>query len=104
MQVKFNDTYSGTYKLPGGGHQGTISGLIEFFVQSNDNADCVDEDLRFKFVVDLNVLESVMRIVASPASMLEEPTRENEEQFAFHPALSSLLNLLRLPEDYQFTN
>ena len=49
-------------------------------------------------------LQPEMRIVASRASMLEEPTRENEEQFAFHPAFSSLLNLLRLPEDYQFTN
>ena len=60
MQVKFNDTYSGTYKLPGGGPQGTIIGLIESFVQSNGNADCVDEDLRFKFVDNLSVLELAM--------------------------------------------
>ena len=60
MQVKFNDTYSGTHKLPGGGPQGTLVGLIEYFVQSNDNADCVEEDLRFKFVDDLSVLELVM--------------------------------------------
>ena len=60
MQVKFNNSYSGTHKLPGGGPQGTLVGLIEYFVQSNDNADCVDEDLRFKFVDDLSILELVM--------------------------------------------
>ena len=46
--------------MPGGGPQGTLIGLIEYFVQSNDNADCVDEDLRFKFVDDLSVLELIM--------------------------------------------
>ena len=60
MQVKFNDIYSGVHKLPGGGPQGTLLGLIEYFIQSNDNADCVDADKRFKFVDDLSVLELVM--------------------------------------------
>ena len=60
MQVRYNDTFSSTYKLPGGGPQGTLLGLIEYFVQSNDNADCVEPDLRFKFVDDLSVLELVM--------------------------------------------
>ena len=31
--------------LPGGGPQGTLLGLIEYFVQSNDNADCVEPGL-----------------------------------------------------------
>jgi hypothetical protein len=43
-----------------GGPQGTLVGLIEYFVQSNYNADGVDEDLRFKFVEDMSVLELVM--------------------------------------------
>ena len=60
MQVRVNNTYSSTHKLPGGGPQGTLLGLIEYFVQSNDNANCVDPDLRFKFVDDLTVLELVM--------------------------------------------
>ena len=60
MQVRYNGAYSGTYSLPGGGPQGTLVGLIEYFVQSNDNADCVDPDLRFKFVDDLSILELVM--------------------------------------------
>ena len=60
MQVKYNGTYSSTHRLPGGGPQGTLIGLIEYFVQSNDNADCVDPDMRFKYVDDLTVLELVM--------------------------------------------
>ena len=60
MQVRYNGAYSSTYRLPGGGPQGTLVGLIEYFVQSNDNADCVDEDMRFKYVDDLTVLELVM--------------------------------------------
>ena len=48
MQVRFNGAYSGTYKLPGGGPQGTLLGLIEYFVQSNDNADCVEPELRLR--------------------------------------------------------
>ena len=60
MQVRYNNIYSSTYSLPGGGPQGTLLGLIEYFVQSNDNANCVVPDLRFKFVDDLTVLELVM--------------------------------------------
>ena len=60
MQVRYNGAYSGTYSLPGGGPQGTLVGLIEYFVQSNDNANCVDPELRFKFVDDLSILELVM--------------------------------------------
>ena len=60
MKVRYNDKYSSTHRLPGGGPQGTLLGLIEYMVQSNDNADCVDEELRFKFVDDLSILELVM--------------------------------------------
>ena len=67
MQVKHNNAYSRTHKLPGGGPQGTLVGLIEYFVQSNDNADCVDPELRFIYVDDLSALELVML-----ASLLSE--------------------------------
>ena len=60
MQVKHNNIYSKTHKLPGGGPQGTLIGLIEYFVQSNDNADGVEPELRYKYVDDLTVLELVM--------------------------------------------
>ena len=60
MQVRYNDQYSSTHSLPGGGPQGTLVGLIEYFVQSDDNADCVEQDKRFKYVDDLTILELVM--------------------------------------------
>ena len=60
MEVRFNGSSSSTHKLPGGGPQGTLVGLIEYFVQSNDNADCMEPDMRFKFVDDLTVLELVL--------------------------------------------
>ena len=60
MQVRFNNKHSSTHKLPGGGPQGTLVGLIEYLVQSNDNADCVDPDMRYKYVDDLTVLELVL--------------------------------------------
>ena len=60
MQVRYNDAYSGVHRLPGGGPQGSLVGLIEYFVQSNDNADSVDPELRFKYVEDLSVLELIL--------------------------------------------
>ena len=60
MQVRFNNCYSGVYMLPGGGAQGTLIGVISYLVQSNDNANCVDSSMRYKFVDDLTVLELLM--------------------------------------------
>ena len=60
MQVRFNNQYSSTHQLPGGGPQGTLIGLIEYLVQSNVNSDCVDPSMRFKYVDDLTVLELVL--------------------------------------------
>ena len=34
--------------------------MIEYLVQSNDNCDYVDPDMKFKFVDDLTILELVM--------------------------------------------
>ena len=39
--------------------QGSSFGLWEYLSQSNDNADCVDENNRFKFVDDLSFLEII---------------------------------------------
>ena len=57
MRVKFNNEVSEEHQLIGGGPQGTLLGGLEYMVQSNDNADCVDREDRFKFVDDLSVLE-----------------------------------------------
>ena len=39
--------------------EGSSFGLWEYLSQSNDNADCVDEENRFKFVDDLSFLEII---------------------------------------------
>ena len=57
MRVKFNGEISEEHQLVGGGPQGTLLGLLEYLVQSNDNADCVDSEDRFKYVDDLSILE-----------------------------------------------
>ena len=57
MRVKFNGEISEEHQLVGGGPQGTLLGGLEYLVQSNDNADCVDQEDRFKYVDDLSILE-----------------------------------------------
>ena len=57
IMVKFNGTTSSTYHMPGGGCQGTLMGVLEYLVQCNDNANCVQPDLRFQYVDDLTILE-----------------------------------------------
>ena len=60
MQVRLEDKLSSTYHLPGGGAQGTLLGVLQFLVQNNDNADCLEEDMRYKFVDDLSILELLL--------------------------------------------
>ena len=43
----------------GGGPQGTLLGGIEYMVQSNDNADVVPAEDRFKYIDDLSVLHLI---------------------------------------------
>ena len=50
MKVKFNGEMSEFLALIGGGPQGTLLGQIEYLVQSNDNADIVSPDDRFKYI------------------------------------------------------
>ena len=53
MQVKFNGELSQILTLIGGGPQGTLLGQLEYLVQSNDNADGIHPDDRFKYIDDL---------------------------------------------------
>ena len=57
MTVKYRSAISTRRSLPGGGAQGTLIGPIEYACQSNESADCVSEDNRYKFVDDLTTLE-----------------------------------------------
>ena len=57
MRVKFNGEVSALFTLIGGSPQGTLTGQIEYLVQSNDNADCIAAADRFKYIDDLSVLQ-----------------------------------------------
>ena len=59
MQVKFNRETSSFIDLVGGGPQGTLLGQLEYLVLSNDNANCVSEEDRYKYIDDLTLLELV---------------------------------------------
>ena len=45
--------------LKGGVPQGTLIGQLEYLVQSNDNADIVPPEDRFKYIDDLSFLQLV---------------------------------------------
>ena len=68
MRVKWKGLLSKSRNLIGGGPQGSIFGIWEYLTQSNDNADCVPEDYRFKFVDDLTILEKINLLMIGLAS------------------------------------
>ena len=59
MRVKWHGELSQPRKLPGGGAMGANLGNWEFLSQTNDNADCVPEQDRFKFVDNLSTIEVI---------------------------------------------
>jgi hypothetical protein len=59
MRIKWKGIYSKIRKLNGGGPQGALFGVLEYLALSNDNADVVSIEDRFKFVDDLTVLELI---------------------------------------------
>ena len=59
MTVKFNGVKSTVRNINGGGPQGATLGILEYLSQSNNNADCVKPEDRYKFVDDLTILEVI---------------------------------------------
>ena len=59
MRVKWKGKLSEIRNLNGGGPQGSSFGIWEYLSQSNDNANFVDIEDRFKFVDDLSFIEVV---------------------------------------------
>ena len=68
MKVKWHGKMSSEKELKGGGPQGSTFGLWEYLSQSNDNAECIDEEDRFKFVDDLSFLEIIFLLSCGIAS------------------------------------
>ena len=60
MKVKFNGELSEFLALIGWGPQGTLLlGQQEYLVQSNDNAESIHRDDRFKYIEDPSILELI---------------------------------------------
>ena len=59
MTVSWHGCQSTPRKINGGGPQGATLGILEYLSQSNNSADCVNEEDRFKFIDDLTILEIV---------------------------------------------
>ena len=49
MKVKWNGQVSSSRCLNGGGPQGGLMGILEYLSQTNNNADFLPDDERFKF-------------------------------------------------------
>ena len=56
MKVKWRGKLSKSRNLPGSGAMGANLGNWEFLSQTNDNADCIPANDRFKFVNDLSTI------------------------------------------------
>ena len=59
MSVKWKGYQTQPRKVNGGGPQGATLGILEYLSQSNDSADFVSVEDRFKFIDDLTILEIV---------------------------------------------
>ena len=60
MCVKWHGEISSLRPMPAGGSQGSTFGVLGYLSQSNDNADFVPIEDRFKFMDDLSFLETVL--------------------------------------------
>ena len=68
MAVKWNGNLSKAHPLPGGGAQGGQLGQIEYLSQSNNNANFLTTEEKFKFIDDLSVLELVNLVISGLSS------------------------------------
>ena len=69
MRVKWHGKLSQPRKLPGGRAMGAYLGNWEFLSQTNDSADCVPEEDRFKFVDDLTTIEIINLLTIGLSSL-----------------------------------
>ena len=59
MKIKLHGKFSKPRRMPGSGALGSSLGIWLFNSQTNNNADCIQEEDRFKFVDSLPILEVV---------------------------------------------
>ena len=89
MKVKWHTKYSSTRSLPGGGPQGCDLGRLEYLSQSNDSANFVPNEDKYKFVDDLSLLEIINLISIGLSSY----------NFKHHVASDIAINELYLPTE-----
>ena len=77
--VKWRGFNSSPRRINGGGPQGATLGILEYLSQTNNSADCVGSEDRFKFVDDLTILEIVnlLTIGISSFNMKHEVPNDN---------------------------
>ena len=68
MSVKWHGCRSAPKDIMGGGPQGATLGLLEYLSQSNNSADCLGLQDRFKFIDDLTILEIVILLTVGITS------------------------------------
>ena len=68
MSVSWHGCFSTPRKINGGGPQGATLGILEYLSQSNDNADNISIEDRFKFIDDFTILEVVNLLVVGLSS------------------------------------
>ena len=59
MKVKWHNTVSKSRNLPGSGAMGASLGNWEYLSQTNDSAECIPVEDRFRFVDDLSTIEII---------------------------------------------
>ena len=59
MQVKMNQHTSSSYDLIGGGPQGSLIGQLLYIIGSDDVAEEVEEEDKYKYIDDLVVLDAI---------------------------------------------
>ena len=84
MKVKWNGKFSSTHGMKGGGAQGGLPGIIEYLSQTNDCADFITNEEKYRFIDDLSIIEIINLIsvgissynskVQVPSDIIEENT------------------------------
>ena len=68
MSVKWKGKVSRPRPLPGGGAQGGALGQLEYLSQTNHNVDFLNDDLKYKFIDDLSLLEVLNLVMCGIAA------------------------------------
>lgn len=68
MKVKWNNKFSSSRNLPGGGPQGGTLGIVEYKSNTNKNTDFLSGEEKFKYIDDLSILEVINLILAGISS------------------------------------